>query len=133
MPGPPAHRQCPSPVATDGRLDGPSTTWRVGTVGSWCSSHGWQAAGDREGVGRSPWYLGLWGLASFFSCPSFQKRVWVSPIISPDPGSAFPGAGMAGERLVAAVWNCRPPWGKPGDLGTASLVGCGEKSGWGQL
>lgn len=33
-------RQCPSSVTTDGRLGGPSAAWQVGTVGSWCSSHG---------------------------------------------------------------------------------------------
>lgn len=53
-----------------------------------------------------------------------------------ESGPVLPASSMlesaSKQRLVAYPTdrNCRPHSGRPGDLGTASLAGCGEGGGW---
>ena len=111
----PLVRQCPSPVATDGRLDGPSTAWRVGTVGSWCSSHG--LAGSR-GQGGWGWggNLGTWAFGVLpVSSAALTSRREFGPI---PPSPTDPGLSLSRDWYCSGKaggfptdWSCRPPTG----------------------
>lgn len=100
----PPSRQCPSPVATDGRLGGPSAAYRVGTVVSW-HSHG-LADSSRAWGGRGDMTLipGPLGSCQFLQLPwPSEESLGLSTSL------LHPGVSLSALASPTGK-NCRPHW-----------------------
>lgn len=116
----PPSRQCPSPVATDGRLGGPSAAYRVGTVVSWHSHELADSSRAQDGGGNMTLVPGPLGSCQFLQLP------WPSEE-SLGLSTSLLHLGVSLSALASPTGkNCRPHW-----MEQAWGFGCSQ-CGWPQ-
>lgn len=134
MPGPPARQAVSQPSGHRWEIRRTLNGLAGGNCRQLHSSHGLAGCRGQGGGGN----LGTCpcGVLPVSSAALASRRIWACPTISPDPGVSLSGDWYSSVKAgdFPTVWNCReglPLGRRPGDLGTTSLAGHGEESGWG--